>query len=180
MDLNPDAELWLRGGTQFMHQDCSQEWRIEPESLDVVFTSNFLEHLPGKDSVERIISEAHRCLKKDGLIICLGPNIKYVPGAYWDFWDHLIPITELSLSEFLAIFDVDRKNATFVPGQALPEYVCPMAFVWKTISRRGEKERECRAMRCTGRGFRCAPSPPVSLVTRLSGFGAKFKTLVMA
>jgi predicted SAM-dependent methyltransferase len=75
--------------------------RFGQESLDVVFTSNFLEHLPDKVHVERTLAQAWRCLKDDGFIICLGPNIKYVPGAYWDFWDHFIPLTELSLSEVL-------------------------------------------------------------------------------
>jgi len=85
MDLNPDTRSRLSGETQFLCQDCSQDWRIEAESLDVVFTSNFLEHLPDKGHVERAISEAYRCLKPAGLIICLGPNIKYLLGAYWDF-----------------------------------------------------------------------------------------------
>lgn len=117
MDLNPDTGRRLSGETQFLHQDCSQEWRIQKESLDVVFTSNFLEHLPDKDHVERTISEAYRCLKYDGLIICLGPNIKYVPGVYWDFWDHFIPLTELSLSELLRLkgFCIQSSIPRFLP-----------------------------------------------------------------
>ncbi len=117
MDLNPDSGRRVSGETQFLHQDCSHEWRIQTESLDVVFTSNFLEHLPDKGHVERTISEAYRCLKYDGLIICLGPNIKYVPGAYWDFWDHLIPITELSISELLRLkgFSIQLSIPRFLP-----------------------------------------------------------------
>jgi hypothetical protein len=30
-----------------------------------------------------------------------GPNIRYVRGAYWDFWDHYLPLAELSQSEGL-------------------------------------------------------------------------------
>ncbi|MBW2740405.1 MAG: class I SAM-dependent methyltransferase [Deltaproteobacteria bacterium] len=117
MDLNPDAGRRLSGDAHFLHQDCSHEWRIQQESLDIVFTSNFLEHLPDKGHVERTIAEAYRCLKYDGLIICLGPNIKYVPGAYWDFWDHFIPITELSLSEVLRLkgFSIELSIPRFLP-----------------------------------------------------------------
>jgi SAM-dependent methyltransferase len=117
MDLNPDAARRLSADTHFLHQDCSQRWLIQQESLDIVFTSNFLEHLPDKGHVERTIAEAYRCLKHDGLIICLGPNIKYVPGAYWDFWDHFIPITELSLSEVLKMkgFSIQLKIPRFLP-----------------------------------------------------------------
>jgi hypothetical protein len=30
----------------------------------------------------------------EGEIILIGPNIKYTGEAYWDFWDHLLPLTE--------------------------------------------------------------------------------------
>jgi len=103
MDLNPDTGIHLGGETLLLQQECTQEWQIQPESLDVIFTSSLLEHLPDKHSVEHAILEAYRCLKDDGLIICLGPNIKYLPGAYWDFWDHFVPLTELSLSELLKL-----------------------------------------------------------------------------
>lgn len=101
MDLNPDTGSRLSSEVTFFHQDCSREWALAPETLDVVFTSNFLEHLPNKDHVARAVAQAHRCLKPGGRIICLGPNVKYVPGAYWDFWDHHVPLTEASLVELL-------------------------------------------------------------------------------
>jgi len=117
MDLNPDSQRQLHESIQFLHQDCSQQWQLEAETLDIVFTSNFLEHLPDKEHVERTLSEAYRCLKPDGLIICLGPNVKYVPGAYWDFWDHFVPITELSLSEILQLkgFHTEHCIPRFLP-----------------------------------------------------------------
>lgn len=117
MDLNPDTRQHLSGEIRFMHQDCSQTWQIQPESLDVVFSSNFLEHLPDKAHVERTMAEAYRCLRRGGVIILFGPNIKYVPGAYWDFWDHFIPITELSLVELLKMknFSILSSIPRFLP-----------------------------------------------------------------
>ena len=41
MDLNHDAEKLLDSGVEFLCQDCSQEWPLSENSLDVVFTSNF-------------------------------------------------------------------------------------------------------------------------------------------
>jgi len=41
--------------------------------------------------------EAWRCLRTSGRIIALGPNIRYLPGAYWEFCDQHLPLTELSL-----------------------------------------------------------------------------------
>lgn len=117
MDLNPDTQRHLMADIQFIHQDCSHPWQIPSHSLDVVFSSNFIEHLPDKAHVERTVAEAYRCLKHAGLIILFGPNIKFVPGAYWDFWDHYIPLTELSVSEMLKLrgFDILYCIPRFMP-----------------------------------------------------------------
>lgn len=69
--------------------------------LEVIFTSNFFEHLPAKHALEQTLLEAHKALLPGGLLIAMGPNIKYLPGAYWDFFDHYLPLTELSLIEVL-------------------------------------------------------------------------------
>ncbi|MEM7586970.1 MAG: class I SAM-dependent methyltransferase [Acidobacteriota bacterium] len=131
MDLNPDTGLRLSPGTQFLQQDCSQPWELPPDSLDVVFTSNFLEHLPDKAHVERTMAEARRCLKEDGLLICLGPNVKYIPGAYWDFWDHYVPLTERSLAELLQLegFRVERSLGRFLPYTMSTGRTPPLIFL---------------------------------------------------
>jgi ubiquinone/menaquinone biosynthesis C-methylase UbiE len=117
LDLNSEAKDRLSPDVKFLHQNSSQQWPIDTGRLDVVFTSNFLEHLPEKTIVEHTISEAYRCLKPNGIIICLGPNVKCVPGRYWDFWDHYIPLTELSLSEVLRMkgFAIDLCITRFLP-----------------------------------------------------------------
>lgn len=131
MDLNPDARNRLAAGIQFLHQDCSESWPIEPDSLDAVFTSNFLEHLPGKDLIERALSEACRCLKPGGVIICLGPNVRYLPGAYWDFWDHYIPLTDRSLAELLRLkgFRMQLQVPRFLPYSMSTGLAPPLALV---------------------------------------------------
>jgi len=131
MDLNPDTKGCLTKGIIFLQQDCSQKWPIETESLDVVFTSNFIEHLSNKDSLELMILEAFRCLKEGGKIICLGPNIKYARGAYWDFWDHCIPLTELSLSELLKMnaFNIELCLPRFLPYSMSLGRTPPLIFV---------------------------------------------------
>jgi SAM-dependent methyltransferase len=130
MDLNPDTGSRLSEGIRFIGQDCAQEWPLKTGSLDVVFTSNFLEHLPDKGTIERCIAETYRCLKDGGLIICLGPNVKHVPAAYWDFWDHLIPLTDLSVCELLKMkgFSIRTSLSRFLPysmstGKTPPLYL---------------------------------------------------------
>ncbi len=92
MDLNPDSGTRVGPGVQFLLQDCSQEWGVSPDSIDLVFTSNFFEHLPTKEALRRTLDQALRCLKPGGRLVCLGPNIRFLPGVYWDFWDHYLPL----------------------------------------------------------------------------------------
>jgi SAM-dependent methyltransferase len=101
MDLNPEANRLASPGVRVLQQDCSAPWEIPPDTLDAVFTSNFFEHLPDKAALERTLHNARTALRSGGNLVMMGPNIKYVPGAYWDFFDHYIPLTELSLAEVL-------------------------------------------------------------------------------
>jgi SAM-dependent methyltransferase len=132
IDMNPAAGNKLAADVQFFLQDNSESWiGIGEQSLDVVFTSNFLEHLPEKVCIERILSEAHRCLKPGGRFIALGPNIKHLGGLYWDFWDHQIPLTENSISEALRAsgFSIDLCLGRFLPYTMSDGRRYPLIFV---------------------------------------------------
>lgn len=117
MDLNQDAKKLLNKDVEFLEQDCSKAWELEDECLDVVFTSNFFEHLPNKSALSKTLEQVQRCLKQGGKLVCLGPNIKYLPGLYWDFWDHFLELTELSLAEGLKLhgFKVTKVIPRFLP-----------------------------------------------------------------
>lgn len=131
MDLNPDSKAHLLPDIKFIQQDCSGPWQVEDGSLDVVFTSNFLEHLPDKVHVQRTILEALRCLKPGGKLICLGPNIKYVNGKYWDFWDHYVQLTESSLAELLSLsgFSIQMALPRFLPYSMSQGWKPPLFFL---------------------------------------------------
>jgi SAM-dependent methyltransferase len=132
MDMNRSSLDHLDEGVVFLHQDCSEPWALEDSSLDAVFTSNHLEHLPDKDRLRATLMEGFRCLKSGGRIICVGPNIKHLPGAYWDFWDHFVPLTELSLKEVLELvgFRVERCVGRFLPYTMTTGFRWPLWTVW--------------------------------------------------
>lgn len=90
------------------------------EKADVVFMSNFLEHLPNKRVLLEVFEECRRALKPEGKLIILQPNIRYVGPAYWDYIDHHIALTEFSLVEGLEAcgFRVDRLIPRFLPYTA--------------------------------------------------------------
>lgn len=131
IDLNPETGRRLEGFARFFQQDCSKPWPLPDGALDVVFTSNFLEHLPDKASVESTLQEARRCLKPGGRIVCMGPNVRLVPGAYWDFWDHHVPFTENSMAEVIELqgFTVREKIARFLPYTMSEGREAPLVFV---------------------------------------------------
>jgi SAM-dependent methyltransferase len=131
MDLNPDSPAKLAPEVTFLQQDCSMPWEIPDAHLDVVFTSNFFEHLPTKDSLKRTLEQAFRCLKPGGRVICLGPNIKFLPGSYWDFWDHFLPLTELSLREGLELtgFKIEFLKDRFLPYSMSQGFTPPLFFI---------------------------------------------------
>ena len=117
MDANPDVRERAGEAVIVLQQDCSAPWPLAEATLDTVFTSNFLEHLPDKQAVRQTLLNAHRCLKPGGRLIAMGPNIRYTQGAYWDFFDHYVELTELSLSEALSNcgFTVEKQVGRFLP-----------------------------------------------------------------
>ena len=67
--------------------------------FDVVFMSNYLEHLPSSDVVVAQMRTVAELLKPGGLMIVLQPNIRLVGARYWDFIDHRVALTDASLTE---------------------------------------------------------------------------------
>jgi SAM-dependent methyltransferase len=131
MDLNPQAQQHLAKGVTLFQQDCSTAWPLPDKFLDVVFSSNFFEHLPSKPSLEDSIRQAARCLKPGGRLIAMGPNARIIPGAYWDFWDHHIPLTERAVVELFEIngFTIDRAVARFLPYTMVNKRESPLLFL---------------------------------------------------
>lgn len=132
MDLNPVSRSKLNPEVAFLEQDCAATWNLPSNSIDVVFTSNFFEHLLSKADLAKTVKEAFRCLTKGGRIIAVGPNIRFVGGAYWDFFDHHIALTELSLKECLetAGFRSEYVLDRFLPYTMVnaPQY--PLTLLW--------------------------------------------------
>jgi SAM-dependent methyltransferase len=146
IDLNPSARGHLNPDVRFFEQDCSLPWPIPDRSLDVVFTSNFFEHLPSKDSLRDTMAQAFRCLSPGGIIIAMGPNIRFLSGSYWDFWDHSLCLSERSLAEGLASigYKIREQIPRFLPysmsGKAryspgLVRLYLRMPWIWPVFGR---------------------------------------------
>jgi SAM-dependent methyltransferase len=117
VDLNPDAPKFLDSTVEFYHCQATELGRVVTGVADAVFTSNFLEHLPDKDVLDEFLDQVLIALKPGGRYIILGPNLRYLPGKYWDFYDHHLGLTHLSLSEALQVkgFIIETCIDRFLP-----------------------------------------------------------------
>ncbi len=99
VDLNPALGDNAAPGVE-VHVGSAHDLSFLPDhSVDVVFTSNLLEHLPDKATVLLALQEAHRVLVPGGRLIAIGPNVRFLPGAYWDYFDHHVALSDRSLGE---------------------------------------------------------------------------------
>jgi SAM-dependent methyltransferase len=117
IDPNPDIKAFARPGVEILNEPCTKLDSLGSNFADVVFMSNFLEHLESKDLVFATLAEAKRILKPGGKMMILQPNIRFLPGEYWDFFDHLTPLTDRSLAEALENLDlrIDVLIPRFLP-----------------------------------------------------------------
>jgi SAM-dependent methyltransferase len=104
---------------------------LADHSVDVVFCSNLLEHLPDRATVLELLDEFRRLLAPSGRLLVLGPNLRFTGPAYWDFFDHVLPFTHASLAEALAAggFTTELLIPRFLPYTTVGARRTPMPLV---------------------------------------------------
>ena len=123
-----DVSARLGPDINFVQVDATNLTSAVPGGVfDVAFVSNYLEHLADSDTVIRQLAQIRSVLKPDGRLIVLQPNIRYVGGAYWDFLDHHLPLTERSLVEALELVrlrpvEVRARFLPYTTKSALPQH----------------------------------------------------------
>lgn len=117
VDLNPDTARYLNTDVELHTCPAHSIDSIGKEAVDLVFTSNFLEHLPDKSSLDAFLAQVMLVLKPGGRYMIMGPNLRYLPGAYWDYYDHHLGLTHRSLCEALDLrgFAIEKCLGKFLP-----------------------------------------------------------------
>ena len=117
VDLNPEAKEYLNEGIEFHNCSATNLGAVVKGTADIVFTSNFLEHLPNKAILDEFLDQVLIALKSGGKYLILGPNLRYLRSQYWDFYDHHLGLTDQSLSEALRLkgFDIELCIKRFLP-----------------------------------------------------------------
>jgi SAM-dependent methyltransferase len=146
VDLNPDIRLHAREARVLITDGANMQ-ELQSGAVDVVFSSNFFEHLPGKRAVLDTLRECGRILRSGGTMIVVQPNIRYLPGRYWDYFDHHTPLTDRSMAEVLRLtgFEPHRivprflpytvKDSRFGRSVALLRLYLRMPVVWPLFGR---------------------------------------------
>ncbi len=117
LDSNPASTAKAAPDVRVLSQEATEPWSLPAESTDVVFSSNFFEYLLTKRDFAHCPAEAYRVLRPQGLLIALGPNIRYCFDVYWDFVDHHLPLSDRSMMEALEVagFQEELVIPRFLP-----------------------------------------------------------------
>lgn len=118
VDLNPATKKYANEDIKVINISALHLPKNLSGKIDVVFCGCFLEHLPSKEDVFQLFKEVLRILKPGGRFIILNPNIRFSTSDYWDFFDHLLPISDRSAVEGLELagFKVIKVVPKFVPN----------------------------------------------------------------
>jgi SAM-dependent methyltransferase len=87
-----------------------------PDTFDVVFASNFLEHFEWS-VLDGLIGEIRRVLVPRGRLALVQPNFRLAPGRYFDDYTHRTVFTDVSLCDWLEAsgFRIVRCIPRFMP-----------------------------------------------------------------
>jgi SAM-dependent methyltransferase len=117
VDLNPETGTFAAPGVEVVLAPSDHIAGVPDGTVDCVFVSNFFEHLPNKGALSATLAEVRRVLRPGGRLLILQPNIRFLNGSYWDFFDHYLPLTDRTLVEAL---DLAAMKAIEVRPRFLP------------------------------------------------------------
>lgn len=117
IDINPETKKYAQKKVKVYNYNATLIQKNFLNKVDIVFVSNFFEHLNSKEEIIKYMEVAHSILKPKGKIIIMQPNIKLAKEKYWDFIDHKQPLTIASLIEALQIsnFSIEKAIEKFLP-----------------------------------------------------------------
>ncbi len=106
-DLSDQRTSWPTGITTRFGDIYKVD--LPEKHFDLIFVSNFLEHLATPDEIYRYLVQLRKSLKPGGKLAIMGPNFRYCAKEYYDFADHLLPLTHRTIEEHLAAADLQHQ-----------------------------------------------------------------------
>lgn len=118
VDLNPDVRRFAGPDVEVHLMPLGRvDEAIAPGTVDLAFASNVFEHLRGPDALLEVLAAVRVVLKPGGRLVVMLPNVRLVGGAFWDFFDHTLPLTEKGMEEAMSVagLEVTESRAGFLP-----------------------------------------------------------------
>ncbi|HEY9850415.1 MAG TPA: methyltransferase domain-containing protein [Leptolyngbyaceae cyanobacterium] len=119
IDLNPDSKLFAAHNVKIFNVDILnvKDREVMKTEYDIIFVSNFFEHLNSKEELVSLLLFCFNHLNPGGSLLVIQPNYKYSYKEYYDFIDHQLPVTHLSLKEVLEAigFKINILIPKFLP-----------------------------------------------------------------
>jgi SAM-dependent methyltransferase len=143
IDLNPEFRRYVAADVDAHVCSSTAVPVVADESIDVVFVSNFFEHI-SKPDILATLREIRRVLRPGGRLLVLQPNIRFCGADYWMFFDHVTPLDDRSLEEALVLsgFSVEHRVVRFLPyttkgrlpsGAALVKLYLRVPLAWRVL-----------------------------------------------
>ncbi len=112
LDISPAVKDYIAKDTVFISKPSTSLEDIQTNSIDVVFSSNLMEHLD-RDQLDQTMNGIKRCIKDGGVLILIGPNFRYAYKEYFDDYTHKAIFTHISLADVM--FEYGFKPIKVVP-----------------------------------------------------------------
>jgi 2-polyprenyl-3-methyl-5-hydroxy-6-metoxy-1,4-benzoquinol methylase len=145
IDLNPDSKKFANPDINLLKINILSlnDEKLLTKRFDKIFISNFFEHLRNKEELIEVLGFCFNYLTPGGSILVIQPNFKYSFKEYYDFIDHELPITDLSLQEVLETigFKINVLIPRFLPYSTKGRPASPnllrlylkLPFIWKFL-----------------------------------------------
>jgi SAM-dependent methyltransferase len=115
-DIEPEVSSFANSDIEVFIGNAIMLHGIESGFIDVVFASNFLEHLTREES-DIFLKNTRRVLKDNGLMILMQPNYRYSSKVYFDDFTHKTIYSHISIRDYLSSmdFEVLKIEKKFMP-----------------------------------------------------------------
>ncbi len=134
LDLDIENSKKMKKDVIFINEDAKNIDKLTETKFDVVFSSNFLEHLDSPSTLLNILQKIKSTLSsRESKLILMLPNVTKTGLRFYDFIDHTLPLTDRSICEALILsgYRIIEMSPGFFPYSARSSRFLYPKFIYK-------------------------------------------------